>query len=68
MLPFSVNELYGLIFLLLFLLSILYGKVNYLKGRLKELEDSSTQDSWRSEALFLRHQVNEKAAEFSEYN
>lgn len=68
MLPFSVNELYGLIFLLLFILSILYGKAKYLEGRIKELEDSSTQASWRSEALFLRHQINEKAAEFSEYN
>ena len=66
MLTFSLNELYLVIIFLLLFIIILHGDNKFLKGRLKELEDDRSGDGWRSEALFLRHQVNDKAAEFSE--
>ena len=53
--------------------SILFGFINAIRAaKYKALAEERLElresNGWRSEALFLRHQINPEAAEFSEYN
>lgn len=68
MLVIEANILAAIIFVLVLIVTALYGSRAYWKAKAQTIESERSDDGWRSEALFLRHRANKTAAEFAEFN
>ena len=61
--------IFAIFAVLILVIILLYGRYRHWRAIAETLETKDEDsDGWRTEALYLRHSRNAKAAEFAEYN